>query len=182
MMNHITIAARATPKDGAPSAGVRVTLMKWLTIFQFIIFSMISGCASYAEHDSVEKGDIHEALIYYVLDSGFDSLGKAKHLFVSIDGEDPSVEFIERFRNYRYKVLPVSYSKYDEQSGMVIHRSKDGTAAVLQIRTLKVFSEKKVKIDWGHYKANLNASGSTATLKYKNGKWLVVKSRMKWIS
>ncbi|GHA12872.1 hypothetical protein GCM10008090_23190 [Arenicella chitinivorans] len=118
----------------------------------------------------------------YVLNTGFDSLGKADHLFLSLDGSDPSKELVEELRESGVNIHPVSKSKYDDTYGTVAHISKLGSAAIIQIRGIKIISQRKVKVDWGHYKGNVNASGSTATARMKNGRWLVTKSRMKWIS
>ena len=130
----------------------------------------------------MDPNEVRTALVLYILNSGFDSLVKTDHLFLSLDGSDPSKELIVKLRESGVTVHPVSKSKYDDNQGAVVHASKLGSAAIIQIRDMKVISRKKVKVDWGHYKGNVHASGSTATMKMKKGKWLVTKSRIKWVS
>lgn len=47
---------------------------------------------------------------------------------------------------------------------------------------IKWVSEIEVEVAGGYYEANLSASGNTYYLKKKDGKWVVERDEMHWIS
>jgi ankyrin repeat protein len=101
-----------------------------------------------------------------------DKLGKAV---------DPSTEFLQRFAGNKPRVAPVSQCKASPEKG--VQDTKTGEQGLIfSIESLRWKSETEVEVDGGYYEAGLSASGNTYTLQKKNGKWVVVKDVMHWIS
>lgn len=145
---------------------VRVILIRLSILFSLLFpLIMVGSTQPNGSSNTIQKMDVKEALIRYIIDSGYDAINEADYLFLSFDEADPSNEFIEKFSQNRPYIFPSSLSVTDSDTGIVRHRSKGGVGTIVQIESTEIINRKKVRISWSYYKANLNSSGSIATLK-----------------
>ena len=96
-------------------------------------------------------------------------------------GVDPDASFLKRFVGNRTRVAGASEGKADAGKG-VRDIKTDEEGIIFSVREIRWISETQVEVSGGYYEAGLSASGNTYTLEKKDGKWVVVKDVMLWIS
>ena len=94
---------------------------------------------------------------------------------------DPSPAFLKRFAGHKPRVAAVSQCSASADKG--VRDKKTGEQGLIfSVDDIYWISETQVRVGGGYYEAGLSASGNTYTLEKKNGKWVVVKDVMNWIS
>jgi hypothetical protein len=150
------------------------------------------------KHTQADEDDIHEAVLRYQIDSWYaaekaetrdkSSTPKEREIenrlkplivHISVNGKDPSPQFLARFKDDKRLVRPASEASPKDMgkpsgmpSGKIIFSSD----------TIKWISSTHVNVEGGYYCGPLCASGQTFYVEKQNGRWKVTGSRMSWIS
>jgi len=94
---------------------------------------------------------------------------------------DPSPALMKRFANNTPRVAGRSACTASADKG--VRDKKTGEQGLIfTVGFIKWVSNDEVEVDGGYYEASLSASGNTYYLRKINGKWIVVKDVMNWIS
>jgi hypothetical protein len=103
--------------------------------------------------------------------------------FISINGEDPSDEFMKRFQNFPRRVEKCSRSEVDKQQmNAVVDKTTRDRGIVFRVETIKWLGANSAEVDGGYFCSGLCASGQTFKVHRKQGVWTVTGSKMHWIS
>jgi hypothetical protein len=137
-----------------------------------------------------QEDDIREATFRYqfVHDEGGRprQRWKAAVYFLSLwgtggDGKDPSDDFIKRFAGNVPPVKKYSQSSIDDEQNIIDDQTR-ARGVIFRVTKIVWFGQSKVEVSGGHYVGYLNSSGEVFYLEKKNGKWVVVKHELRWIS
>jgi len=150
---------------------------------------MLSVAASALAADEVAKqkaeDDIQEAVFRYMFmhhKASAERLGvKAYYLSLGENEADPSDEFMKRFADNKPPVKKQSEAQADAATG-VKDRSTGERGYVLRIEKIKWVNDTEVEAEGGYYSSGVSASGNTYYLKKQDGRWIVAKDVMHWIS
>lgn len=141
---------------------------------------------------------------------GIESLGRAKHVddireavfrhqfrtfgmgwtglvpFLAIgdlehDWKDPTDRFMQRFRLDKPAVRKVSLHTFQDAKG-VIDPQTGKRGIIYYVSRIRWLSKTEVEVKGGFYVGKLASSGNTYRLTLKNGRWLVTKDVMDWVS
>jgi len=114
-------------------------------------------------------------LVNYILEY----IGRSvDYCFLSINNNDPTKEFMDKFAFEKPQVAPASLVKH-EMIGLS-HKKFGGNGCSVDISDIKWISATKVSASWEYYRDPLCASGNTAILDLKNGKWIVTENIEFW--
>jgi hypothetical protein len=185
--------------------GLRVAVSLLLGIATILGWSTSGACNnSVADETSraTQEDAIREAVIRYQMD-GWGSSGDkveqdakdprdkyiAKRLnsrvyFVSVNGKDPSDEFLKRFQGVPRTVKRMSDAKQTKKpdGGWVIDKKTKQPGIIFSANVIRWLNDSEVEVDGGYHCGGLCASGEVFTVTLENGKWKVIADRMKWIS
>lgn len=118
---------------------------------------------------SNDEWDICEAVLrHQIFNSAAGGRGTAT-AYVSILGLNPSSEFLKRFVGHRPPVRPGS-------------QFVEGWGVLYSIHEIRRTGDKSAEVSGGYYEGNLSSSGNTYYLIRQDGKWIVERDRMHWIS
>jgi hypothetical protein len=150
------------------------------------------------KHTQAEEDDIHEAVLRYQIDRwyGDEKTDKAEKpsapeereienrlkpliVHISVNGKDPSPEFLARFKDSKRLIRPASEANREAMGKRSLMPSGK---IIFSSGKIKWLSSANVKVDGGYYCGPLCASGEMFELRKRDGKWQVVKSEMEWIS
>ena len=147
-----------------------------------------ASCRTTPSSSSAVHTDIAEAVFRYVAQPALRSEEDSHELnlvhkvyFLRIDGRDPSPEFLRCLRDMNAPVKPLSSSvergayRYDARTGE--------RGAAFYIHDIQLIGRKRATagVDLNPGGA-LRASGSIYHLVMKDGKWVVVGEKLRWIS
>jgi hypothetical protein len=177
---------------------------RWILAILFALTLLISGAISQSvpidAAKSTDEQEIYAAVIRSQMEqwirAGDKSEAEAKdesdrsiarHLnfrtfFVSIDGEDPSDDFIDRFRDIPRIVKKISSAEPDKGPHTPVDKSTHQTGIIFSADSLRWSSKNSAKVEGGYYCGGLCAAGITFKVRRENGKWVVKSSHMNWIS
>ena len=96
-------------------------------------------------------------------------------------GTDPPPALLERFNNGPRKVRKQSDCAYDEEKGL-FEKATDKPALLLRTGKITWKTGTRATISGGYFEGSLSASGNLYYLEKRNGKWVVTKDEMEWIS
>lgn len=107
-------------------------------------------------------------------------LTAAKVYFLSFGKDkEPSDEFITRFKDHKPPVKKRSQSMGQAE---VIDKETGERGLIFRAVSIKVIDANTVEVGGGYYEAGLSASGNVYTVERNDGKWIVTKDQMLWIS
>ena len=135
---------------------------------------ILSSCNSrQAETFDTETLDLFEAFFRYKFDNNYSGAQQdAQAYFLTIEGEDPSPEFLARFKEHSPPVKMgsefVMGGSLVEGKGMV-----DGNGLLFRIDSYKWIgsSKNRAEIVGGYDEGNLSWSGASYIWMRKKGKW-----------
>jgi hypothetical protein len=102
--------------------------------------------------------------------------------FVSIEGKDPSDDFINRFRDIPRTIKKASSEEPNKGPHTPVDKSTHRTGIIFSAHTIRWLGRDSAEVEGGYYCGGLCAAGITFKVKRENGKWSVKGSHMKWIS
>jgi hypothetical protein len=126
-----------------------------------------------------QEDDIREAVFRHQFAHNASAIKqKAKAYYLAlgslINKRDPSSEFMQRFKGHKPSVERASLA--EERYG----RIRDGL--IFYIVEIRWINENEVEVSGGYHEGNMSSSGNKYQVVRKNGKWVVKKDTMKWIS
>jgi len=129
------------------------------------------------------EDDIREATFRYQFQhnaSGLQQKADVYFLSLSEKDTDPGDEFLKRFVNHKPPVKKVSSSV--GRLGGVRDKDTGGKGLIFRVGGIKWVNETEAEVNGGYYEGGLSASGNTYFLKKQDGKWVVTRDEMHWIS
>jgi hypothetical protein len=102
---------------------------------------------------------------------------------LSINGKDPSDEFMKRFQGILLPVKKVSEVEMNSKESMsVTDKETHKPAIVFSADQVHWLNDNSVEVDGGYHCGLLCAGGFVFKVHLTRGKWVVKRGRMKWIS
>jgi hypothetical protein len=123
-----------------------------------------------ARWNEPKSADLCEAVFRYLFEHNESGAKKASAYFLSIEGQDPSAEFLERFKGHRPAV----------RSGLEFKQDAGGLK--FWIESLKWIDDNTVEVRGGYYFGRLNAASHLYRVVRKAGKWMVESDKLEEIS
>ena len=130
-----------------------------------------------------DADDVREATFRHMFKKNASGQKQTAHVFC-IDLENDTsapAAFVARFRDVKIPVKPGSACNASTPLG-VVDRSNGAQGLQFRIDGITFADAEHARVEGGYYEASLSASGNTYTLEKKNGKWIVTKDVMHWIS
>lgn len=130
------------------------------------------------------EDDIREAVFRYLFthnSSGGQSNVGAYYLSLADDAQDPSGEFMIRFRDEQPPVKKVSSCTYSAADG-VRDIATGERGLIFRVTSLRWVSASEAKAEGGYYEGGLSGSGSIFRVGQRNGRWTVLEETPRWIS
>jgi hypothetical protein len=93
---------------------------------------------------------------------------------------DPGRQILHYFDGNIPPVKP--FSKCIYSNGGLIDRETGERGLLFMVNAIRLISNDQVEVDGGYYEGNLSSSGDTYYLSFIDGKWIVTKDIMHWIS
>lgn len=110
---------------------------------------------------------------------------KASAYFLTFsDGDEndyPDASFLKRFADVTPPVRSGKDCDSSAEKG-VVDKVTGQRGLIFHVGAIKWISETEVEVSGGYYEAGLSSSGNTYYLKKKDGKWVVERDQMHWIS
>jgi hypothetical protein len=89
---------------------------------------------------------------------------------------------LNRFKGCRPPVRSIFECRYDDSRKQIADKRTGRTGAAFLTGMIRWVSWDTVKIEAGYYEGLLSSSGNIYTLKRKNGRWVVVNDRVRFLS
>jgi hypothetical protein len=103
--------------------------------------------------------------------------------FVSINGKDPSDEFLKRFQDIPRIVKKRSRAKMNSpHMEWVTDKDTHRPGIIFSADEIRWTKENEVEVDGGYHCGGLCAAGDVFTVRFKGEKWTVIQASLKWIS
>ncbi|MFL5244891.1 MAG: hypothetical protein ACJ8FY_22545 [Gemmataceae bacterium] len=137
-----------------------------------LICVAIAGYYAYAARPaslSDEEWDICEVVLrHQIFHSAAAGRGSAT-AYVEVHGCNPTGAFLDRFRGHQPQV----------KAGWRFSR---GSGVLYRIDVIRRTGVDSAEVDGGYYEGNLSSSGNTYYVVRKDGKWVMEREEMHWIS
>lgn len=180
--------------------GLHLTIII-LAIFVFAAaHARAQGTAGTGSHAAQER-DIREAVIRYQMEEwarqGDKNEGEVKNkrdkaiakqlnfrvFFVSINGKDPSDEFLKLFESVPRTIKKRSRAKMSSPNmEWVTDKDTHQPGIIFSAGKIRWTKESEVEVEGGYHCGSLCGAGELFTVQLQNGRWRVIQKRMKWIS
>jgi hypothetical protein len=95
--------------------------------------------------------------------------------------EDPPPQVLSRLADVTPPVTPVSQCSASMEKG-VVDKTTGRSGLIFRLESVRCSGESSCEVNGGYYEGNLSSSGNTYTLEKRDGKWVVTKDVMNWIS
>ncbi len=145
---------------------------KYIIVGLLAVGVALAGCFAYATRTaslSGEECDICEAVLrHQIVHSAAGGRGTAT-AYVEIQGRNPTASFLDRFRGHQPPVRPG-------------WQFSCGGGVLYEIGEIRRTGEDSAEVDGGYYEGRNSASGNTYYLVRRDGKWVVERDEMHWIS
>lgn len=128
------------------------------------------------------EADIYEAVFRHQFDHNASGQQKNANVYCLSVGEanvDPTSELVERFAG---NIPPVRKASECAVKGGVADRRSGKQGLMFRVTNIIWMSSRVVMVSGGYYEGVLSASGNTYTVEQLNGKWVVTKDHIGWIS
>jgi hypothetical protein len=172
-----------------------------LTVSVFVVSSARGQGAADAARHAAEENDIRDAVIRYQMEEWARQGDKnerdvkdkrdkavAKQLnfrvfFVSINGKDPSDDFLKRFASVPRTIKKRSQAKMSSPNmEWVTDKDTHQPGIIFSAGEIRWTKESEVEAEGGYHCGRLCGAGDVFTVQLQNGRWRVIQKRMKWIS
>ncbi|MCL2647983.1 MAG: hypothetical protein FWD61_13380 [Phycisphaerales bacterium] len=154
-----------------------------LPLLAFSLFSCaaLPSALAPSARSAADRLDLAEAVFRYQFEHNASGSQKnCDYFFICIEREDPSPELLRRFADNKPKVVPASDATSSGRG--VSHKTLGGTGLLFTISDITWLNDNTADVDGGYYEANLSSSGNTYRVERRDGKWIVTKNTMHWIS
>ena len=127
-----------------------------------------------------QEEEIAEAVFrYQFLHNASGRQQSAQIYFLSLRHRNPSKEFMSRFAQ---NTPPVSTVSECTEDGDIRDLRNDAPGLLFRVDAIKWLTSSQVEVSGGYYEGRLSSSGNTYYVQRRDGKWVVVRSEMHWIS
>jgi hypothetical protein len=145
---------------------------KYIILSAVLAVVAIAGYFAYAARTaslSDEEWDICEAVLrHQIFHSAAGGRG-SETAYVEVQGRNPTGTFLDRFQGHQPPV-------------MAGWRFTMGSGVLYRIGGIKRTGKDAAEVYGGYYEGNLSSSGNTYYVVRKDGKWVVDRDEMHWIS
>jgi len=143
---------------------------------------ILASVIRYQMEEWVREGDKNQADAKTKSDRSIASALNFRVFFISLNGKDPTDEFLNRFRDIPRSIRKVS-SEYPQKGPHTPRdRTSDLTGIIFSADNVTWLNTDAVEVEGGYYCGGLCAAGMTYRVQREGGKWVVKTSRTKWIS
>jgi hypothetical protein len=153
-----------------------------LAAFATLVYSYeryYRGPPKVPDRDKQEE-DIAEAVFrYQFLHNASGRQQSAEVYFLSLRYRNPSEEFMQRFAGNTPVISTVSECTEDDD---IRDLHTDARGILFRITTIKWITPSRVEVSGGYDEVRLSSSGDTYYVEKRDGKWVVVRDKMHWIS
>ncbi len=133
--------------------------------------------------DWIKSSDKNEAVAKDDDDKAVAKRLNVKIFFVSVDGEDPSDELLARFKDVPRIVKKVSGSEIGKVQRMpVVDKSSGERGIIFLANKVHWRSKDSAEVEGGYHCDGLCGAGFRFRVKREHGKWIVISSKMEWVS
>ena len=134
-----------------------------------------------------QEDAIREAVFRYQFAHDASGLQKSvKVFFISVDGKDPSAQFLARFRGSKPEVRKQSESRYNPQRRTAIFRTEDRKTGelglIFSVDRIAFDSPSQALVEGGYYSGGLASAEHRYLVVRQKGKWVVKKDEITMIS
>ena len=179
-----------------PQSRIQTPLQKALVVASIAFGALCFAILVYAVEHSYrspspgperdkQEDNIKEAVFRYQFVHNASGLQqKAGVYFLSLwgvgeDGKDPSDDFMRRFAGHTPPVKKFSRASFedglkDEETG--------ARGLIFRVTVIKWITGSRVEVGGGYYEGQVSSSGNTYYVEKRDGKWVVVRDKMYWIS
>jgi hypothetical protein len=103
--------------------------------------------------------------------------------FISVQGKDPSDDFLKRLQDIPRNIKKASEAKQTKRfPGWVVDKKSKQPGIVFSADQIRWTKDSEVEVEGGYHCGGLCAAGDVFTVGFERGKWKVLSVRMKWIS
>jgi hypothetical protein len=103
--------------------------------------------------------------------------------FISVNGKDPTDEFLKRLQDIPRNLKKASQAKQTKRfPGWVVDKKTKAPGIVFSANEIRWRSDDEVEVEGGYHCGGLCAAGDVFAVGFADGKWKVLSVRMKWIS
>jgi hypothetical protein len=130
-----------------------------------------------------EEDQIREAVYRYQFEHNASGQGKSANAYYLGLGhaDDASPELLARFEGHTPPVKPLSASKLEPGTALVVDRETGLPGLAFLITGIRWLGDHEVEVDGEYQEASESAAGSAYNLVKENGQWRVVDAQMHWI-
>ena len=150
---------------------------------------LLCGCVSSRIISSSDHDDIAEAVLRHMfrpepfereVSHAVNQIHKV-YFVAFADSADPSPEFIKRFDDLKLPVKPLSTGEWRRM--FIYDKATGERGAAFYIEKITMHGRRTAEVKAAlHPGGGLSASGLVYRVVQKNGKWVVIGERLKWIS
>jgi hypothetical protein len=127
-----------------------------------------------------QEEEIAEAVFrYQFLHNASGRQQNAKVYFLSLRYRNPSKEFMERFTGNTPVVSTVSECTEDDD---IRDLQTDARGILFRITNIKWVTPTRGEVSGGYDEGRLSSSGDTYYVEKRDGRWIVIRDEMHWIS
>jgi len=131
----------------------------------------------------IKNGDKNEAEAKDKSEKAIAKMLNFRIFFVSVNGKDPSDDFINKFRDLPRDIKKVSASEISKEWRLaVIDRSSHQRGIRFSADEIRWLGPDSVEVQGGYHCDGLCGAGIKFRVQRENGHWVIKGSRMEWIS
>lgn len=154
----------------------------------FLLAVFVAGCAARTPSHGAPpppaggSDDIREAVFRHLFQKNASGQqGGATVYCLQVEGKkDPGPALMARFRQHTPPVVPASACTVGPEGVRETATGKQGL--LLRIDEIRKKGANQAEVNGGYFEAGLSASGNLYELSRENGRWVVRKDTMLWIS
>ena len=131
---------------------------------------------------TIAEDDIREAVFRYQFSHNASAQQQqAGVYFLSVGrDEDPSGEFMDRFKGHRPPVERVSQAS--TQAGGVADKKTGRRGIIFRVTDIKWISENEAEVEGGYLEGSQSASSNVYRVRFERDGWVVIEDRLKRIA
>lgn len=147
-------AERAAQEDEIRAAVLRYQMMRWFT-----------------QGDRAEREARNESERRLARGLNF------RFYFISINGQDPSNDFVKRFQDLPRQIKKVSRCNQKKRYlGSVVDKDTKQNGIIFSADSIRWLGPDQVEVDGGYHCGNLCGGGEVFSMQLQSGKWVVTET------
>jgi hypothetical protein len=166
-----------------------------------LVAAGLSGRAEAQASRATQEQDIYESVLRFQMQNWIRQLDKDeadaknetdeaaaryydfKVFFLEVEDKDPSDDFMGRFPDISRKLKKMSDSEVAKSVRIpVVDKGTQEHGIIFSVDGIRWLGKSHVKVEGGYHCDGLCAAGYTFDVRLKEGKWVVTRQKMHWIS